>query len=70
MLAGWVLNDLESRRDLAAVRITRGGYHRTWRALISEECPEAIAASFVKSVRKTAKAIASADWRDQLEKAS
>ena len=70
VLAGWVLNDLESRRDLAAVRIRRGGYHRTWRALISEQCPDAIADSFVKSVRNTAKAIASVDWRDQLEKAS
>ena len=70
VLAGWVLNDLESRRDLAAVRITRGGYHRTWRALIGAQCPDAIADSFVKSVRCTAKSIASVDWRERLEKVS
>jgi len=67
VLAGWVLNDLGSRRDLSAVRIMRGGYHRTWWAIFGEDCPETIAHSFVASVRKTAKAIARSGWRNRLE---
>ena len=70
VLAGWVLNDLPSRRDLAAVRITRGGYRRTWRALIGDDCPETVAAAFVKSVTRTGEAITSEGWREQLEKVS
>ena len=70
VLAGWVLNDLGSRKDLAAVRITRSGYRRTWRALLNDQCPETIAAAFVNSVRKTGESIASAEWRELLETAS
>lgn len=67
MLAGWVLNDLVSRRDLTAVRIFRGGYHRTWRAQFSEQCPEALATSFTKCVKRIAEAIDSDRWRNRLE---
>lgn len=67
VLAGWVLNDLGSRHDLTAVRIGRGGYRRTWRALLADDCPAAVADSFIESVHRTAAAIDSDDWRKQLE---
>ena len=67
VLAGWVLNDLVSRHGLAAVRITRGGYRRRWRALIGGQCPDAIARDFVARVREIAAATNSDGWRRHLE---
>lgn len=67
VLAGWVLNDLGSRQDLTAVRITRGGYRRTWRALLADDCPRAVAESFIDSIRRTAKEIDTDNWRACLE---
>lgn len=70
VLAGWALNDLSSRDALAAVRIGRSGYRRTWRAIISDECPEELADSFVKIVRLTVSATQREDWRRELEQRS
>lgn len=67
ILAGWVLNDLVSKNDLAAVRIGRGGYRRTWRAVFSDQCPERFATSFTDCVRKLARAIDNDHWRNTLE---
>jgi LysR family transcriptional regulator for metE and metH len=67
VLAGWVLNDLVSKHDLAAVRIFRGGYHRTWRAQFSERCPEPLSTSFTECVRIMAKALDTDHWRERLE---
>lgn len=69
VLAGWVLNDQVSKRGLAAVRIGRGGYRREWQALVSDRCPDDIAAAFIGSVRKTAEAITTDNWRSALEAA-
>ena len=69
VLAGWVLNDQVSKHGLVAVRIGRGGYRRQWQALVSERCPDDIAAGFVDSVRKTTKAITTDHWRKTLEAA-
>lgn len=70
VLAGWVLNDLAGREGLAAVRITRGGYRRHWRALIAAQCPAKLRDTFIDSARRTGKAISLADWRRTLEAAS
>lgn len=70
VLAGWVLNDLGSRDGLAAVRITRGGYRRHWRALIASQCPATLEQTFIDSARRTGRAISLADWRQTLEAAS
>jgi len=67
VLAGWVLNDLQSKHELAAMRITRGGYRRRWEALINPQCSREYAAQFVELVRKTAKAITDDNWRRRLE---
>ena len=67
VLAGWVLNDLPSKHELAAVRITRGGYRRRWEALINPQCSNEYATQFVELVRKTAAVITDNNWRRQLE---
>ena len=67
VLAGWVLNDLVSKRDLAAVRITRGGWHRNWRALVGQRCPDTLANAAVASIRRTVEAIGADHWRKTLE---
>jgi LysR family transcriptional regulator for metE and metH len=69
VLAGWVLNDQVSKHGLVPVRIGRGGYRRQWQALVSERCPDDIAAGFIDSVRKTTKAITTDHWRKNLEAA-
>ena len=69
VLAGWVLNDLVSKHELRAVRITRGGYRRRWQALINEQCPAVHAARFVELVKQTAAVIANDQWRQRLEAA-
>lgn len=67
VLAGWVVNDLVSRQDLVAVRIGRSGWHRTWRAVFSAQCPPDLAGSFVASVKRTARVIGRDRWRQKLE---
>jgi len=67
VLAGWVVNDLVSRQDLVAIRIGRGGWHRTWRAVFSAQCPPELAESFVASVKRTARGIGRDRWREKLE---
>ncbi len=67
VLAGWALNDLNSRDGLAAVRIGRSGYRRTWRAVIGNECPSELADSFIACVRGIAVEIQQSDWRQRLE---
>ena len=67
VLAGWVLNDLVSRHDLATVRVTRGGYRRRWQALVSPRCPDDLADAFVSNVRDIAAAMDDDRWRQRLE---
>ena len=67
VLAGWVINDLVSRQDLVAVRIGRGGWHRTWRAIVGAQCPPELAQAFVASVKRTARGIGKDRWREKLE---
>jgi LysR family transcriptional regulator for metE and metH len=69
VLAGWVLNDLANTKDLVAVRIGRGGYYRTWRALVGRQCPEEYVRVFTDSVRRTAAIMAQNNWRDALDRA-
>ena len=67
VLAGWILNDLESREGLSAVRVTQGGYRRQWRAIVGPECPAELEQTFINSARRTGKAIAKTGWRQTLE---
>jgi LysR family transcriptional regulator for metE and metH len=66
VLAGWAFNDLEDTRGLVAVRITRGGFRRTWRAAISRACPEEYALSLVECLRATGSALGASGWRERM----
>ena len=70
VLAGWALNDLNSRDGLAAVRIGRAGYRRTWRAIICDECPRELADSFVRIIRRIVDIVRQDDWRRKLEQSA
>lgn len=67
VLASWVWRDLPGTSDLVAVRISRGGWKRTWRAVYSAQCPAGLAESFAASVRRTAAAFEADGWRGLLE---
>ena len=69
VLANWVWNDLASREGLVAVRISRGGWHRSWRAVVSEQCPQPLAEAFIDSVRQIARVFQGENWRRALEAA-
>jgi LysR family transcriptional regulator for metE and metH len=66
VLAGWAFNDLEDTRGLVAVRITRGGFRRTWRAVIGRSCPEKFALSLVECLRATGSVLGANGWRDRI----
>lgn len=66
VLAGWAFRDLDDRSGLTAVRITRGGFKRTWRAAISRRCAQDHAQAFVQCVRGIGETIRNESWREQL----
>ena len=70
VLAGWAYNDLENTRGLTAVRITRGGFRRSWRAVIGRDCPVEYAGSLVDCIQRTGRALAGDDWRNVIQRAS
>ena len=70
ILAGWSFNDQENLDGLVAVRILRGGFRRTWRAVINPLCDSEHVSSFVKIVRDTGKTIQEQDWRERIREAS
>jgi LysR family transcriptional regulator for metE and metH len=67
VLAGWAFNDLDNKDGLVPVRITKGGFKRTWRAVINNDCSEAHVTSFVKYVRKAGEVLRSDQWRTKLQ---
>lgn len=66
VLAGWVFNDLPDKRGLAAVRITRQGFRRTWLAVVNNRSDGRYVAPFVSSLREIGEVLDTADWRDTL----
>ena len=67
VLAGWAFNDLDNKDGLVPVRITKGGFKRTWRAVINDDCSDAHVSSFVKYVRKAGEVLRSDQWRTKLQ---
>jgi LysR family transcriptional regulator for metE and metH len=66
VLAGWAFNDLEDTRGLVAVRITRGGFRRTWRAVVGRTCPEEYVLSLVECLRATGTVLGASGWRERI----
>jgi LysR family transcriptional regulator for metE and metH len=67
VLAGWAFNDLDNKDGLVPVRITKGGFKRTWRAVINDNCSDAHVSAFVKYVRKAGEVLRSDQWRTKLQ---
>ena len=70
VLAGWAIDDLDDRNGLTAVRITRAGFRRTWRAAVSGDCAKDRAKSFIRCVRDTANIMRHQDWRRELQRSA
>jgi LysR family transcriptional regulator for metE and metH len=70
ILSGWAFNDLDNKTRLKAVRICKGGFNRTWRAVVGRNANEAYVASFVKSVRNVGAAMRFQTWRKKLQSRS
>ena len=68
VLSGWAFDDIDNREQLAAVRITRGGFKRTWRAAVRPECDEAFVAAFIDSVGAIGRCIHQESWRKELQR--
>jgi LysR family transcriptional regulator for metE and metH len=67
VLAGWVFSDLENRDGLVAVRIGRGGFKRSWRAVVggrggSRKSTRNVK-DFVKCVGELGGLMTGSDWR-------
>ncbi len=66
IIAGWALDDIVETDGLAAVRITKRGFNRSWRAVVGADCNEDHVASLIRRVRATGIAIQSRAWRKNL----
>ena len=67
VLAGWAFNDLDNSDGLVPVRINKGGFKRTWRAVINDDCSDEHASSFVRRVRETGDVLRIDRWRRELQ---
>lgn len=67
VIAGWALDDIAETEGLAAVRITKGGFKRTWHAVIGANCNEDQIDSFLRHVLATGAAIQNRAWRKKLQ---
>ena len=65
VLAGWALDDIAEARNLKAIRITRGGYKRTWRAVVAGDKTPPIE-HFLTQLRRIGEALAQPNWRPRL----
>lgn len=65
IIAGWALDDLAEKQGLKAVRITRGGFRRTWRAVIAGQATPPIT-TFVDELRRIGSALQNPSWRAAL----
>lgn len=67
VIAGWALNDIGEKDGLSAVRITKEGFTRNWRAVVGAHCNEAHIDSFLRRVRSVGAVIQDGAWRANLQ---
>ncbi len=65
-LAGWAFNDLEDKSDLVAIRITRQGIRRSWRAVTSSANPRGHISRFIERLRQIGGHLDDENWRHQV----
>jgi LysR family transcriptional regulator for metE and metH len=68
IIAGWALDDIPNAEDLVAVRITRSGFVRTWRAVFDDTGDAAHRDMFIKNVKRVGAKIGSRQWRKKLQR--
>lgn len=66
VIAGWALDDMEETETLRAVRITKAGFIRNWRAIVRKGCNQDHAEAFLRHLRSTGAAIQQRSWRKRL----
>ena len=70
VIAGWAFDDFGNTDGLRAVRITRRGFKRTWRAVIGPSCDLLQAETFIDSVRTIGKIIQRTGWRPDAQRSA
>ncbi len=68
VIAGWALDDMPNSDDLVAVRITRNGFVRTWRAIFDDSGDAELRDTFIKNVKRVGATIGSQQWRKKLRR--
>jgi LysR family transcriptional regulator for metE and metH len=66
VLAGWAFNDID-HSGLTAIRITRTGMKRQWRAVVGQSCNSEHAEALLRSVRRVGKVLNNPSWRNSLQ---
>jgi LysR family transcriptional regulator for metE and metH len=64
--SGWAFDDLDHPEGLVAIRITRGGFKRRWRAIVAASCHEEHADAFVGLVRAMGQRMRNQSWRSTI----
>lgn len=70
VIAGWALEDMPNTDELVAIRITKNGFIRTWRAVYDDASNPAHREDFIKNVRRVGTTIGSQQWRKKLSRRS
>lgn len=66
VIVGWALDDIVETEGLVAVRITKSGLQRSWRAVVGADRNEEHVGSFLRGVRQIGTAIQNPAWRGTL----
>jgi LysR family transcriptional regulator for metE and metH len=66
VIAGWALDDIAEANELSAVRITKSGFKRNWRAVIGTDRNDEHVDSLIRRVRTVGAAIRNTSWRKKL----
>ncbi len=66
VIAGWALDDIGDADGLAAVRVTKSGFTRRWRAVVGHDRDQDHINAFVEHVRATGAVIQRRAWRKKL----
>ena len=67
IISGWALDDMPNTDDLVAVRITREGFIRTWRAVFDDVGDAALRDTFIANVKRVGTTIGNQQWRQKLQ---
>ena len=67
VIAGWALDDMVNTDDLVAVRISRQGFRRQWRAVTAHANNTEIVGSLITQLREVGSSLQQPAWRANLQ---